>query len=143
MWFDEAVEGDVHGYFERARGELRELRRRWQARARRSLLEHTIASVSARLAACRGALAPFAVASPTARAAARAGYLASLALVRLLDDAGFEGWVDDDALEPARDAVDDFMAEWAPYISDNDALLWRAILEAPTRARALAMLPRI
>src|ERR1051325_9543825 len=85
MWIYQAVDGDVHTYFEYARDEIIKLRLDGRVSHDARTLERLFQKLAERVDALRGVLVPYADAPDSIRVALRGAYLMTLALVQLLD----------------------------------------------------------
>jgi hypothetical protein len=139
MWIYLHVDGEVHRYFqllEETHAELMTDKRAPADQAFEDLFEQLRDEVES----LRGHLVMYADATEDVRAKARDAYLTTLDLVQLLADrVETRG---DTRFEDTFYAALDFLEEWQPYLSIEDAAFNLVKLDGLDPAEALAMVER-
>jgi hypothetical protein len=137
MWNYDHVDGSVHELFPAALAAVEELARRGD-----SGLDRATARLKQCMAALPSELPRFELADEPARELMRRGYIATLELAKLLDRIGETAEMVDDRLIGVTYQVLDFLEEWRPYISTQDAALHLVMLDGIPLADAVTILER-
>jgi hypothetical protein len=129
MWIYQHVDGDVHGCFDDVLTSLAALEHAWRARTERVELRTRCEALERAVNAAREKL--------LVPELARAGYLATLELAAFLDRHCDE---QDQPLAGATWTILEFLEEWRPYITIEDAALNFVMLDGISLEEGLAVL---
>lgn len=141
MWNYENVDGAVHVLFPSALAAVEALAREL-AGSDASAVRRATARLKDSIGALPAELPRFDAADERARAAMRTGYIATLELAKLLERIAEKAEAIDSTLRSVTYQVLDFLEEWRPYISTQDAALHLVMLDGIPLADAIAILER-
>jgi len=141
MWNYDDADGAVHVLFPSALVAVEALAQKLDG-ADAAALRRATARLKDGIGALPAELPKFDDADERMRGVMRTGYIATLELASLLDRIANKSEANDSALVAVSYQVLDFLEEWRPYISTQDAALHLVMLDGIPHADAIAMLER-